>query len=262
MLKFLSIGSGSSGNCYLLYTETDCLMIDCGVGVRTMKKHFNSYGLQLSMVRHIILTHDHTDHVKSVGSLSRKLMVPVFSTSLVHQGIKRQALEPSMIKLIEKGKPKKIGEFEVTPFNVPHDSKDCVGYYVKHEQVAFTIVTDCGHVTEEIKNYIARANYLVIEANHETEKLLAGPYPQYLKERISSENGHLSNRDCAFAIVENATTNLRNVWICHLSDENNHPELARKTIETILNDSGLRPGKDFGLEVLKRKSPSEVYNLV
>ena len=132
MLRFISIGSGSSGNCYVLYTETDCLVIDCGVGIRLMKKHFHNYGLQLSMIRNIIITHDHADHVKSVGSLSGDYKIPVYATKLVHSGIKknwcvRRKVDLAMVRYVEKGKTIEIGEFNVTPFEVPHDSTDCVG---------------------------------------------------------------------------------------------------------------------------------------
>ena len=111
------------------------------------------------------------------------------------------------------------------------------------------------------KGYIARANYLVIEANHSEQMLLGGPYPQHLKERILGPNGHLSNKACGEALAENATNRLRHVWLCHLSEENNHPELARKTVEEILQQKGLHAGTDFKLDVLKRKSPSEIYEL-
>ena len=127
--------------------------------------------------------------------------------------------------------------------------------------MAFCIVTDVGEITEEIKGYIARANYLVIEANHDEEMLNNGPYPQHLKRRIMGTQGHLSNKKCGEALVENATDNLRQVWLCHLSEENNHPELARKTIEAILRGSGIVAGKDFKLEVLKRKTPTGLFNL-
>ena len=113
-----------------------------------------------------------------------------------------------------------------------------------------------------MKSYIQKANYLVLEANHDEEMLENGPYPAYLKERVKSDYGHLSNKACATALVENATPLLRHVWLCHLSEENNHPELARKTVEMILRSNGIIPGKDFELDVLKRKTPSEIFDLV
>ena len=113
-----------------------------------------------------------------------------------------------------------------------------------------------------MKQLISKANYLVIEANHDTEMLMGGTYPAYLKERISGLYGHLSNADCANAIVENATPEIRQVWLCHLSEENNHPELARITVEHALRRHGIIAGTDFMLEVLKRNNPSGPYVLL
>lgn len=122
-------------------------------------------------------------------------------------------------------------------------------------------MTDVGHLTEEMLGYIGEANYLVLEANHDVEMLLRGTYPQYLKERIMGQFGHLSNADCAKALAENATGNLRHVWLCHLSEENNHPELARKTVEQTLRSYGIVAGKDFQVDVLRRKMPTGVFEL-
>ena len=267
MLRFLSIGSGSSGNCYFLCTETDGLMIDCGVGVRTLKKYFHDYGLKLTDVHNILITHDHADHVKSVGSLSHDLGIPVYTTENVHQGIfqnwcVKKKIDDPFRRIIGKGETMQLGDFRVTSFAVPHDSVENIGFQVECQGVVFVIVTDCGHVTEEIKQYIQRANYLVIEANYDVEMLAEGPYPQHLKVRIASPSGHLSNLDCATAIAENASASLRHVWLCHLSEENNHPELARKSVEATLRSYGIVVGKEFELEVLKRKMPTGIYELV
>ena len=266
MLRFISFGSGSSGNSYYLYTDTDSILIDVGVGLRALKKHFHNYGLRFEDIHHILLTHDHADHVKSVGSLSGDYHLPVYATRKVHVGIEhnycvRKKVSPEYAKVIEKNVPFYLGEFKITPFGVPHDSSDNVGYQVECGGVVFCLITDVGHITEEMHEFIAHANYLVIEANHSVEMLQQGHYPQYLKERILGPNGHLSNDACAIAIAENATEKLHHVWLCHLSEENNHPELARKTVEQILRSYGIVAGKDFELEVLKRKTPSEIYKL-
>jgi phosphoribosyl 1,2-cyclic phosphodiesterase len=137
-----------------------------------------------------------------------------------------------------------------------------MGYCIEACGVTFCLITDAGQITDEIKPFISRANYLVIEANHDEEMLQSGPYPQYLKDRVHSQKGHLSNKECAIALAENATPELRHVWLCHLSEENNHPELARKTVEMVLQSYGIVPGKDFLLDVLKRKVPSEVFELI
>lgn len=266
MLKFICFGSGSSGNCYYLYTETFGLMIDAGLGTRTLKKHFTDYGLQMSDISAILVTHDHADHVKSVGSLSSDLCLPVYSTAAVHHGIEenycvRKKIRPGYERYIEHGETFMVGEFEVTSFRVPHDSTDNNGYRVRYGDVTFVLITDAGQVTEEMKPFITEANYLVLEANYEYEKLQAGPYPQYLKERIVSGNGHLSNKECGQALAENASPDLKHVWLAHLSEENNHPELARKTVEMTLREYGLIAGKDFILDVLKRRVPSEIITL-
>jgi phosphoribosyl 1,2-cyclic phosphodiesterase len=266
MLRFISFGSGSSGNCYYIYTDTDSLMIDVGIGIRTLKKHLKNYGVKLTDIRHLLITHDHADHVKSIGSLSTDMTLPVYSTSKVHEGINnnlsvRKKVNPSNVKVVEKNVTIKIGEFMVTPFSVPHDSLDNVGYKIECNGVVFVLMTDIGHVTDEMKEFIGEANYLVIEANHDDEMLAHGPYPQHLKVRISGPNGHLSNKDCATAIAENASPALKHVWLCHLSEENNHPVLAEKTIEQVLRSYGLIVGKDFNVEVLRRKIPSGPYDL-
>jgi len=267
MMKFISFGSGSSGNCYYLFTEKEGLMVDVGIGVRSLKKAFHDYGLPLNGITTIMLTHDHADHVKSVGSLSHDLSVPVYATRKVHAGVVRNycvkhKIDQCNVRYIEKNNTIVIGDFEITSFDVPHDSAENVGYLVKHDNINFCIITDIGHVTTEIKQNIQKADYLVIEANHDLEMLMKGKYPQFLKGRISGDDGHLSNEECGLALAENATSRLKHVWLCHLSEENNHPELARITVEQVLRQHGILAGKDFELEVLKRKTPSGIFNLV
>ena len=152
MLRFISFGSGSSGNSYYLYTETDSILIDVGVGIRTLKKHFHNYGLRFEDVHHIFVTHDHADHVKSVGSLSSDYHLPVYTTRKVHVGIERnycvrKKIAPNLVHIIEKSVPLNVGEFKITPFGVPHDSTDNVGYFVECEGVTFCLITDVGHIT-------------------------------------------------------------------------------------------------------------------
>jgi phosphoribosyl 1,2-cyclic phosphodiesterase len=266
MLKFISFGSGSSGNCYFLYTEHDGLLIDVGVGIRTLKKHFRDYGLTMAQIHHVFITHDHADHIKSVGSISNDYQLPVYATATVHEGIDRnycvqRKVSAELRRKIEPGVMMQVGDFCITPFSVPHDSSDNVGYFIEAEGTTFCMITDAGMVTEEMAQYIGRAQYLVIEANHDVEMLDQGPYPQHLKTRILSETGHLSNTNCGEAVANNMTEQLRYVWLCHLSEENNHPELARKTVEAVLRSYGIVVGKDIQLEVLKRTKPTGIFEL-
>ena len=251
----------------MLMTPTDGLLIDIGVGLRGLKKDFRDYGISVSQVHHVLVTHDHADHIKSVGSFSKDYQVPVYATEKVHEGIMKnysvqQKVPAELKRYVEKGTTIQIGDFLVTPFSVPHDSSDNVGYMIQAEGVVFCIITDAGCVTDEMKPYISKANYLVIEANHDEEMVASGPYPQFLKGRILSQTGHLSNRSCGLALVENMTEQMRYVWLCHLSEENNHPELARKTVESVLRDFGIIVGVDVKMDVLKRNIPTGIYELV
>lgn len=267
MLKFISFGSGSSGNCYYLFNEHEGLIIDIGLGLRTLKKYFQMYGLSLHNIRNVLVTHDHADHVKSVGSFSRDFLMPVHATERVHAGIAnnycvRHKLTADMKKIITPGQQFQLDGFMITPFSVPHDSQENVGYFIEYGDINFCLITDVGQVTEEIAGYISRAQYLVLESNYELEYLMHGPYPEHLKKRIISGRGHLSNQQCGQALAQYATPELKHVWLCHLSQENNHPELARKTVERELRSVGIIPGKDFLLDVLKRTTPSNIIELV
>ena len=142
-----------------------------------------------------------------------------------------------------------------------HDSSDCVGYRIQQADLTFCLATDVGEVTPAVAEAIGQANYLVLEANHDEEMLAQGPYPNYLKARIRSARGHLSNRQCADALVTYASPRLRQVWLCHLSEENNHPELARKTVEAVLRSYGIVAGADFGLEILNRQTPTGAFDM-
>ena len=266
MLKFISFGSGSSGNCYFLATATDALLIDIGVGLRGLKKDCRSYGVSLSQIHHVLITHDHADHIKSVGSFSADYSVPVYATREVHAGINKnycitKKIAAGLTMILKKGETTQIGDFRVTPFGVPHDSSDNVGYFIEAGGTNLCLMTDAGNVTDEMKQYISRARHLIIEANHDEEMLMDGPYPKFLKDRILSPTGHLSNRSCGQAVAENMSEDLRHVWLCHLSEENNHPELARKTVESVLRSYGIAVGADLQLEVLKRNTPTGPYEL-
>ncbi len=266
MLKFLCLGSGSSGNCYCLWTETDGIIIDVGIGFRTLRRHLSSLDVDVQRFKAVFITHDHADHIKSVSKMASELGLPIYSTRLVHEGIARNycvspKLKDDQIRFLETDEQVRVGSFGITAFPVPHDSNDCVGYRIEADGVRFTLITDVGHVTERIKEEVSETNYLVLESNHDYEMLMAGPYPAHLKGRISSGQGHLSNKEAAELLANSSTPSLRHVWLCHLSEENNHPVLASKTMDSVLRSYGIVPGVDFKIDVLRRKVPSEIYVL-
>lgn len=266
MLTLLSFGSGSCGNCYYLKGESDALLIDAGVGIRRLKRNMSEYGVKLNTVKGLLITHDHADHVKNAGIISKEYNLDVYATEKVHDGINRsfmikQKVDNNHKMVIEDKKSFQLGSFTITPFVLPHDSSENVGYSIAYEDMTFCIMTDVGVITDNVNQYISCANHLVIEANYDPEMLRVGRYPEILKSRIKSGNGHLSNIQTANALSANFHEKLRNVWLCHLSEENNHPELAKKTIETHLRSFGIIAGKDFNLEVLRRKMPTGPFEL-
>ncbi|MBO5025149.1 MAG: MBL fold metallo-hydrolase [Bacteroidaceae bacterium] len=266
MLQFISFGSGSCGNCYCLSDGNSSILVDAGVSPRRLKRYFRDYGINQSTIRALIITHDHADHIKAAGKISSELKIPVYATELVHEGITRNfhvrnKIESEYVQTIEKDKTFEIGLFKITPFEIPHDSMQNVGYSIEHEGEIFTIMTDVGAPTDNVKHYISISNHIVIEANYDVEMLVNGKYPLHLKQRIMSGTGHLSNRQTAEALAENFHAGLQNVWLCHLSEENNHPELARKTIEQYLRSYGIIADADFTLEVLRRKIPTGPFNI-
>jgi phosphoribosyl 1,2-cyclic phosphodiesterase len=250
----------------MLWNSTEALIFDAGVGTRMLKKYFRDYGISLPPFTSILVTHDHADHVKCVGSLSHEHSLSVYATLAVHEGIDKnycvnRKVSNGLRHYVDYEKTIEIGSFSVTPFLVPHDSTDNVGYQVVWRDVTFVIITDAGCVTENMAEHIRKANYLVLEANHDIEMLDQGPYPYILKQRIKSDTGHLSNMECARALIQYATPLLKHVWLCHLSQENNHPVLAQKTVEQLLRENGIVPGKDFKIDVLRRRGVTGIFEL-
>jgi phosphoribosyl 1,2-cyclic phosphodiesterase len=150
---------------------------------------------------------------------------------------------------------------KINTFTVSHDSTQCVGYVIDYQGQRFMIATDCGEPSAEMEAYIKTANHIVIEANHDEQMLLNGPYPTYLKQRILSPRGHQSNVTCGRLLADNYHEQMRNVFLCHLSHENNDPTVAMNTITEILLNEGIMPGADIFLTPLERLSPSPVYVL-
>ena len=259
---FFSLGSGSCGNSYFLGNARYGILIDAGIGSRMMKKRLAEYGIDFSFIRAVLVTHDHLDHVKTTGYLAEKMRIPIYGTHDTHRGITnnpyvRNSLVGSR-QYIEKGISFDIGGLRITPFDVPHDSMDSVGYFIEfgggHKLV---LATDVGTITDELGDYIRKANHIVIESNYDEDMLKNGTYPEFLKQRIASKTGHLSNREIAEFLSNNYEPHLQNIWLCHLSGDNNNPELAYKTMETHLAEKGIKVGEDVNLRVLERNKLSE-----
>jgi phosphoribosyl 1,2-cyclic phosphodiesterase len=191
-LKFLSLSSGSSGNCYYLGTEHYAILIDAGIPVRSIQKVLKENNLPFDKIYGLLITHDHTDHIRSAGSIGELYHIPVYATRQVHSGMERnygmqKKLSSASRRNLERDVEVTLPgtDFRVTPFTVPHDSTDNVGYYIEagsgEHTIRFCLATDVGHVTPDIRHYLRRADHVVIESNHDIDMLMNGPYPQYLK---------------------------------------------------------------------------------
>lgn len=258
--RLLSLSSGSSGNCYYFGTSTYGILIDAGIGFRTIKKHLREYGVAIETIVAVLVTHDHGDHIKTVGYLGTKMNIPIYATDTVHRGIERSRYVDQKSygkrEVIEKESAFFIKDIKITAFEVPHDSIENVGYKIECEGNTIVLATDVGRATECILSHARTADHLIIEANYDDEMLQRGSYPAYLKSRIVSGTGHLSNRYCGELIASIFSDKLKEVWLCHLSNDNNHPELAYKTVENILTENGIVVGRDIQLKTLSRGKPS------
>ena len=268
-LRFISFGSGSSGNCAYIGTSKAGVLIDAGVEGKYVTEQLLHNGIDADAVKGILLTHDHGDHVKYAYSLLRfHRHMKLFCTPKTLNGLLRRHSISRRIKEyhapIYKEFPFEIGDMTITAFEVSHDGTDNVGYSVEGAGVRMVVATDTGFVTERADYYMRGADAVMIEANYDAEMLRRGPYPEHLKARIASPAGHLDNADTAAYLASIASPSLQYVFLCHLSHDNNCPEVAVKTVSDALaaagqtvSDSSLKRG--IHLSALPRFTASPLF---
>ncbi len=264
-LIFRCFASGSSGNSYYLGTRQQGILIDAGISARAIRTHLREMGLDFQNIMGVLITHDHADHIRAVGALGERFHIPIYGTMDIHAGIDRNYGVREKLRTcrhyFEKGTPFQLAGMTINTFTISHDSTECVSYVIDAFGQRFMIATDVGKVDETLGAYIATANHLVIEANYDEHMLLNGPYPSYLKARIISECGHMNNVDCGKIIADNYHKGLQNIYLCHLSHENNTPKAAYNTVNEYLEQAGVVAGTDVQLIPLERTTPSPVYKL-
>lgn len=255
-LRFCSIGSGSSGNCYYFGNLFQGILIDAGIASKTIRKELKQIGVELSQILGIFVTHDHHDHIKSVGTLGEKFHIPVYATTKTHEGIARSYCVSHKLsgsrRFLENGEDVHLGDFSVVSFPVSHDGTDNGGFFIRYKEHAITVATDLGYVNEHVCRCVSHSDIVVLESNYDVEMLQKGKYPYYLKKRIQSETGHLGNNEAGFFLAENWHPKLKHVFLCHLSKDNNHPDLVVQTVEKCFLEKGIRVGQDVWVEPLKR----------
>ncbi len=256
-IVFMSFGSGSSGNCSYIGSRNGGLLIDAGVDVDKIIDGLKANGLTLDDVKGVCLTHDHSDHVRYVYSLVRKYPhIGVYCTPKTLSGILRRHSISRRLKdyhrPIYKEFAFQIGDFELTAFEVSHDGTDNSGYFITHGDHTFAIATDLGCITPRVEYYMRQARYIVIESNYDKEMLDHGPYPMHLKARIAADGGHLDNRVAGEFLAGILSPHLTNVFLCHLSQDNNLPGKALAAVGDALRRAGVDSIGD-GSETLEMK---------
>ena len=247
---YMSFGSGSSGNCAYIGDDSGGFLIDAGVAPDHVFDSLLHNGITPEMVRGIIVTHDHGDHVRYLYAIVRRHKhIGVYVTPRAFGGIMRRHSVSRRLKdyhrPIYKEFPFKIGEFEITAFEVSHDGTDNAGYFITRGEHTFAIATDLGCVTDRVDYYMRRARHIMIEANYDAGMLRDGPYPEHLKARIAAYNGHLDNVATGRFLADiYRPGELRTVFLCHLSHDNNNPAIALATVRTEL--MAAHPGLTIG----------------
>ncbi len=236
------LASGSSGNCTLLETERTCLLVDAGINRKELGRRLECLGIKPGRLDGILISHEHTDHTNGLAQISHEWSATAYVTKSTHQEIKKYLPEPAAKKLsrvehIRAGDVFTIGDIEVSAFAIPHDAADPVGYTFRTNGTKVAIVTDLGYLPELVKHHLREADCLILESNHDLEMLKVGPYPWYIKQRVMSRTGHLSNTVVSdfLADPEVFDARARYLVLAHLSQQNNTPDLARISAEEGLN---------------------------
>lgn len=245
-LRFISFGSGSSGNCSYIGTPRCGLLLDAGVDNNRVLAELANNAIDPATIAGILLTHDHSDHVRFAYAILRRYRhMKLFATPKAMAGLLRRHSMSRRIKdyhqPVYKEFPFTVGPFTITPFETSHDGTDNAGYAITGLGTSFVLATDTGTITSRADFYIRQAEHLMIEADYDAHMLRTGPYPERLKARIASTIGHLDNADTARYLASVAASGkLRTVFLCHLSHINNTPALALRTVRDALEQAGLR----------------------
>lgn len=237
-LSVTSLGSGSRGNALLLQTGETTLLVDCGIGSRRLVPALRERGLNLGEIAGLLLTHEHADHVREVPRVAAS-SAPIIATrgSAIASGIGQ-----ARCQIVSGDQTVSAGRCEITAISVRHDAREPCGFRIQTPQGVVTVLTDLGSVSGEIVEAVASADLVIIEANHDEVMLKRGPYPRHLQHRILSDVGHLSNHAAAELLVQALaqTSRVPEIWLAHLSETNNRPQLAVRTVHERLLSIGIR----------------------
>jgi len=258
---FCSLASGSSGNCHLINDGESSILIDVGLSGIRIENKLKKIDIDPRSLTAILVSHEHNDHICGVGVLSRRYNIPVYANKGTWEGMdtKIGEIRENNIRCFNSEEDFNIRDFNISSYDISHDANEPVGFSIKKDNVKISIVTDLGYIDESIIRQVGDSDLVVLESNHDEEMLKVGRYPYYLKRRILSDVGHLSNEAAGDAIIDLVNKNVRSILLAHLSKENNFPELAVATIKNILDDEKIIIGEDIGLDLAHRDRVSNIY---
>ncbi len=255
---FCPISSGSSGNCTYIATGGTRILIDAGESGKRIQEGLKTLGVDGDSLDALFITHEHADHIKGAGILSRRFDIPIYATQGTWEAMEGDLgnIARHNRKIVYSGENCILNDICIRPFAIPHDAAEPVGYNIFADDIKMTLATDLGHVTDDLKENISDSSILLLEANHDLEMLRNGPYPVMLKKRILGDFGHISNIAAGEVLAEVMSEKLKHVFLGHLSAENNTPHLAYDTVEAILKNNGIVVGRDLKMDMALRYSVS------
>ena len=258
MLKFCSLYSGSSGNSFFVQSNEAKILIDAGVSCKKIVESLASLNVAIEDIDGIFVTHEHTDHTQSIGTISKKYGTPIYANKKTWQAMPEQSkkIQKENMYYFSNNEKFKFKDLEIFPFNIPHDAANPCGFNISKENTKISITTDIGHIDTNVLNNLKHSKFILLESNYEPEVLKYSRYPFHLKERISSPLGHLSNIDAGKTINYLADFGLENAVIAHLSNENNFPELAYKSVLEQIDQN-----KKLSIEVASRNMPTKFFEI-
>lgn len=239
---FCSLASGSNGNCYYIGNGDEGILVDAGISLRSIRKRLWEFRVGINRIKAVFITHDHTDHIKGLAALTKLQQIQVFASSETINAIQKNSdchsIPPDCLCPLNDRENVLLAGLGIENFSVSHDAPGASGYYIRNSHNSITIATDLGYISEKVAGYLKKSTIVVIESNYDEEMLQNSRYPRYLRERISGGIGHLSNRQASDFLADHYAPHMSHIFLCHLSKENNQPELALKTLEQSLHSRG------------------------
>ena len=260
MIRFCTLFSSSSGNSVFLSNGQTSILIDAGVSAAKITNALETIGVSPKDIDAIFVTHEHSDHTSGINVLVRKFGISLYANSATLSKMETalKGVEPSLIHPITTGESVAVGSVSVRSFKIPHDAAEPVGYTVTLDGKKYGIATDTGCITKPMLSALAHCEAVVIESNHDENMLLSGAYPYILKKRILSDNGHLSNENCAWLATQLALWGTKRIVLGHISENNNTVEKAYLVSENKLLENNFEIGKDVYLTVAEKNQITEI----